>query len=159
MKWISPVLRAALLFLYFLPFLRSNSCSVSSLFNPRDKQLGWTVSFDWNLQQWTWFLTLKLPKEEEASLSNIHCRQAFSDILKWFQSTALFFGIIIKSNMYVSLPQRTEIDRVFFWKSGIHGWGLSASRIIYECGFCLFFYREGMMRDGILFQILKYRLE
>ena len=138
MKWISPVLRAALLFLYFLPFLRSNSCSVSSLFNPRDKQLGWTVSFDWNLQQWTWFLTLKLPKEEEASLSNIHCRQAFSDVLKWFQSTALCFGIIIKSNMYVSLPQRTEIDRVFFWKSGIHGWAFLPAELSMNVGFVFF---------------------
>ncbi|KAH0895929.1 hypothetical protein HID58_045497, partial [Brassica napus] len=29
-----------------------------------------------------------------------------------------------------ALSQGIEIDRVFFWSSGIHGWSLSASRII-----------------------------
>ena len=61
------------MFLCFIKFFMNltENILVSLLFNPRDKQLGWSVSFDWNLQQWTWFLTLKLPKEEEGSLSSI----------------------------------------------------------------------------------------
>lgn len=116
-----------MLFLYFLPFLRSNSCSVSSLFNPRDKQLGWSVTGTYSNEHG--FSHSNYQKKKKALSQVLHCRQAFSDVLMRFQSTCILFGIIIKSNMYVSLPQRTEIDRVFFWRSGIHGWGLSASRI------------------------------
>ena len=94
------MLRAALLFLHFLPSLRFNSCLVSFLFNPRDKQLGWSVTGTYSNEHG--FSHSNYQKKKKALSQVLHCRQAFSDVLMRFQSTCILFGIIIKSNMYVS---------------------------------------------------------